>query len=124
MATEKALGKTNDNEKKKGVRKVNLSELSGSLTKRGRSPFNDAILKSALEELLKGNGNENAFIWIDGFVDPNTDEKEQVKLKAKFRQRATSMANQIAKTKGTEFPLTIQYTNDGEMLVIKRGVNA
>lgn len=124
MATEKKseMPDTNSEPKNevKGIRKVNLADLVGSLSKRGRNPFTDDILKAALMELLNGKGNENAFEWIDGYVDPTLEENEQTKLKAKFRQRANSVADQIAAVKGIEFPLTIQYTSAGEMVITKR----
>lgn len=116
MAAEKNDGKPS----KKGIRKVNLNDLQGSLSKRGRDAFHDAILEDALIELLNGEGNENAFIWDDGFVAPNATDKEKTKLQAKFRSRANSVVKQIAQKSGKEFAITVQYTNDGQMVISKR----
>lgn len=124
MATKTTLGNPDDNEKKKGTRKVNLNDLRGSLSKRGREPFFDAELKAALEDLLNGEGNENAFIWNDGFVNPNAKDEEQTRLKAKFRSRANSIVQQIAETTNKEFAITIQYSDAGDMVISKRGVKA
>jgi hypothetical protein len=116
MATEK--------NPKKGIRKVNLNDLQGSLSKRGREPFFDAELKQGLIDLLDGEGNENAFIWEDGFVNPNVKADEQTKLQAKFRSRANSMVNQIVEQTNKEFAITVQYTDEGDMVISKRGVKA
>jgi hypothetical protein len=116
MATEKTQAK--------GIRKVNLADLSGSLSKKGRTAFFDDTLKDALMALMKGEGNENAFIWDDGFVNPNKPETEQTKLQAKFRSRANSVVKQIVEIEKNDFAITVQYTNDGDMVISKRGVKA
>lgn len=120
MATKTALGNPEDNNQKKGIRKVNLNDLSGSLSKRGREAFHDDNLKVALIELMNGEGNENAFIWDDAFVTPTLGEKAKTTLQAKFRSRANSLVKQIATDNGKEFAITVQYTNAGEMVISKR----
>ena len=54
-----AAEKNGANSPKKGIQKVNLQDLAGSLSKRGRDAFRDEILEEALIELMNGNGNEN-----------------------------------------------------------------
>jgi hypothetical protein len=120
MATKTALGNPEDNNKKNGIRKVNLSDLAGSLSKRGREAFHDDNLKVALIELMNGEGNENAFIWDDAFVVPTLSDKAKTTLQAKFRSRANSLVKQIATDNGNEFAITVQYTNAGEMVISKR----
>ena len=105
---------------KKGIRKVNLEDLAGSLSKRGREAFHDDNLKVALIELMNGEGNENAFIWDDAFVVPTLSDKAKTTLQAKFRSRANSLVKQIATDNGKEFAITVQYTNAGEMVISKR----
>lgn len=114
----------NSKQPAKGIQKVNLDDLQGQLSKRGREPFFNAELKQALIDLLDGEGNENAFIWADGFVNPNAKADEQTKLQAKFRSRANSMVAQIVEQTNKEFAITVQYTNDGKMVISKRGVKA
>jgi|LakMenE18May11ns_1017448.scaffolds.fasta_scaffold9716087_1 hypothetical protein len=116
MATEKTQAK--------GIRKINLADLAGSLSKKGRTAFFDDTLKDALMALMLGEGNENAFIWDDGFVNPNKAQNEQTKLQAKFRSRANSVVKQIVESEKTDFAITVQYTNDGDMVISKRGVKA
>jgi hypothetical protein len=120
MATKTALGNPEDNNKKNGIRKVNLSDLAGSLSKRGREAFHDDNLKVALIELMNGEGNENAFIWDDAFVTPTLSDKAKTTLQAKYRSRANSLVKQIATDNGNEFAITVQYTNAGEMVISKR----
>lgn len=109
---------------KKGIRKVNLNDLKGSLSKRGRDPFFDADLKAAFEELADDETNEMVLVWDDGFVDPNKNDDEQSRLKAKFRQRANSIVQQVVEEKKKNFAITIRYTDGGEMVITKREVKA
>lgn len=120
MAAKTALGNPEDKNQKKGIRKVNLNDLAGSLSKRGREAFHDENLKVALIDLMNGEGNENAFIWDDAFVNPVIGEKLKTAEQAKYRSRANSLVKQIATENGKEFAITVQYTNAGEMVISKR----
>lgn len=112
--------KSGDKSPAKGIRKVNLSDLQGKLNKRGRESFHDDELKASLMELLNSENSDEAFIWVDGFVDPTLKEKAKVTLSAKFRNRVTSVAKQITNETGKALAITVRYTRDGEMVVSKR----
>lgn len=100
---------------KKGIRKVNLEDLVGELSQRGRQPFSNEVLFNAFIAML--NGELNAMIWDDGFVEPELNETEQTRLQAKFRNRATSVLKQVLELNGKEMKVVIQYTKSGEMVI-------
>lgn len=104
----------------KGVRKVNLSDIQNRMNKRGRAKFHDEELEISLLELMESKDPNEAIIWDDGFVDPNQNEKEKTKLSSKFRNRANSVAKQIAQQKSVAFEITVRYLEDGQMVISKR----
>jgi hypothetical protein len=113
--TAKAEGTSNIEKINKGIRKINLEDLAGELSQRGRAPFTDSVLKEAFEEMLKGN--LDAMIWVDAYVDPDQNENTLVKLQARFRNRATSVLKQVLEATGKEMKVVIQYTKSGEMVI-------
>lgn len=92
-----------------GIRKVNLSDLSGSLSKRGRERYDDPELREALQAMLEDG---EAFIWDTAVVKGKT-EKELTASKAMWRSRATSVLASI----GEEHTMTIRWTNSNEMVI-------
>lgn len=93
-----------------GIRKVNLNDLQGSLTQRGRERYENDELKNALIELLETG---ESFIWEDAIVEGN-DEKSITASKMKWRNRAVSVFKSIT----TDEKLTIRWTNENEMFVM------
>jgi hypothetical protein len=96
---------------RKGIRKVNLSDLSGSLSKRGRERYTDPELQSALVEAMSDG---ESFIWDTAVVSGKTD-KALTASKAMWRSRAMSVFTGIA---GNETQrLRIQWTDANEMVL-------
>lgn len=120
MVTKIASGNPDENENKKGIRKINLSDIQGELNKRGREAFHDQDLKDSLTELMNSNDSDEAIVWDKGFVDPVLKDKQKTTLAAKFRNRANSVAKQIALETNKEFAITVRYTVDGQMVISKR----
>lgn len=91
------------------IRKVNLSDLAGQLSSRGKPPFQDPELFEALSEmLLDGEG----FIWETAKVTGKTDQ-EVTASKAKWRNRAVSVFTQL----DSKTEITIRWTHDNEMYI-------
>lgn len=96
---------------RKGIRKVNLSDLSGSLSKRGRERYTDPELQSALVDAMSDG---ESFIWDTAVVSGKTD-KALTASKAMWRSRAMSVFTGIA---GNETQrLRIQWTDANEMVL-------
>jgi hypothetical protein len=74
----------------KGIRKVNLADLQGSLSKRGRERFHDPELAQALREMLV---DKSPFVWETAVVE-GKNEKQLNASRAKWRSRAVS-ANEM-----------------------------
>ena len=95
---------------RKGIQKVNLSDLAGSLSKRGRERFSDPDLLEAFRESLPDGAS---FIWTDAVVDTSTDKALNAS-KAKWRSRAVSVFRSLGVT---THKVTIQWTDDHRMVV-------
>ena len=93
-----------------GIRKVNLNDLKGSLSQRGRSRFEDEELATALLEMLEDN---EPVIWESAQVE-GTTEKQRTASKMKWRNRANSVFNALES--GTK--ISIRWTTDDEMVII------
>lgn len=94
----------------KNIRKVNLNDLQGMLSKRGRERYaNPELLEAFREALTDGE----SFIWEEAVVTGKND-KEVTASKAKWRSRAISVftSMNIATHK-----VTIGWTKDNEMVV-------
>lgn len=98
---------------RKGVRKVNLSELKGSLSSRGRTRFADDELSSALVEALSDG---EPFIWETAQVTGKTD-KQLNACRAKWRNRATSVFDQLPEADTANHKLRVQWTTENEMVL-------
>lgn len=96
-----------------GVRKVNLSDLSGSLSHRGRARFADPELAEALLAMIADN---EPFIWETAVVSGKT-EKAIEASKAKWRNRATSVLASLE----TNYEISIRWTSDNEMVITPKG---
>lgn len=95
-----------------GVRKVNLSDLSGSLSQRGRSRFDDPELATALLAMIADN---EPFIWETAVVSGKTDTAITAS-KAKWRNRATSVLANM----NTDYEITIRWTKENEMVIMPK----
>lgn len=104
------------------TRKINLSDLQGKLSSKGRASFKDEDLYNSLIELMNSEGSGEAIIWEDGHVAPNTPKA--INAEQKFRGRVNSVVKQIVKATGQDFAVTVSYTEDGDMVIYKRGVKA
>ena len=95
---------------RKGIQKVNLSDLAGSLSKRGRESFKDEELTEAFRDALEDG---QPFIWSTAVVTGDTDKAVNAS-KAKWRSRAVS----VFKALGVKDKrVTVQWTNDNRMVV-------
>lgn len=95
----------------KGIRKVNLSDLKGSLSSRGRDRYSDPDLADALRDAM--NDGES-FIWETAVVSGKTD-KQVTASKAKWRSRAVSVFTALDGADG--YKVRIQWTDTNEMVV-------
>lgn len=95
----------------KGIRKVNLNDLKGSLSSRGRERYRNDELAQAFRDAM--NDGES-FVWELAVVSGKT-EKQVNASKAKWRSRATSVFAGLDGTDGHK--VRIQWTADNEMVV-------
>lgn len=94
----------------KGVRKVNLSDLQGKLSQRGRARFTDDELLSALKQAVIDG---ESLIWETAVIE-STTEKEKESERQKWRNRAVSVFETLnAENK----KIRVQWTSDNEMVI-------
>lgn len=93
----------------KGVRKVNLSELQGNLSRRGRERYDNPVLKEALLEMLTDG---QPIIWDEAVPEGKT-EKAFGASKAKWRNRAVSVFDSLNSGK----KISVQWTTENEMVI-------
>ena len=98
---------------RKGIRKVNLSELKGSLSTRGRTRFMDDELLSAFVEAL---ADGEPFIWDTAVVTGVTDKQIEAS-RAKWRNRATSVFEQLPEADTANHKVRVQWTTDNLMVL-------
>lgn len=98
---------------RKGIRKVNLSDLAGSLNQRGRERYNDPELAQAMRDLL---ADGQPFIWEAVTVTGKTD-KARIASKAKWRNRAKS----VMASQNEDVKLHIRWTIHDEMVIALAG---
>jgi len=96
--------------------KVNLSDIKGKLVKRGKPPYENPTLKALISE-IDPTDPDDAFIWDEATVNLNLEPKKLQSEKMKFRNRAESIAEQLA------VEIQINWLDDGQM-VISRKANA
>jgi len=95
------------------VRKVNLSELKGTLNKRGRGRYEDPELKEALIIMLQDG---EPLVYDELFtVTSKTTNKEIDNQQAKWRNRAVSVFESIKEAEGRK--LSITWTDEQEMVI-------
>lgn len=94
-----------------GIRKVNLSDLKGSLSQRGRERFHDDELHQAFMEAIEMGGD--TFVWETAQVEGKS-EKARTASKAKWRSRATSLFSTLE----TEMTISVRWTDANEMVII------
>lgn len=92
------------------IRKVNLSDLAGSLSQRGRERYKDNELLQALTEML---ADGEPFIWDTAVVTGKTDTEVSAS-KAKWRSRAVSVFESL----NSEKNISIRWTDQNEMVII------
>lgn len=91
---------------------INLSDLKGNISSRGRSRYENADLKALYGDML--NGTIPFIVWDDLYkVTAKTTEKEVTNERAKWRNRATSVFESL----GTDRTLTISWTDAHEMVI-------
>ena len=96
------------------TRKVNLSDLQGSLSKKGKPRYENELLLQAFREMLVDN---TPIVWEEAKVIGSTDDEVNA-CKAKWRNRATS----VFATLDSKVTITISWTNDtNEMVIIPKG---
>lgn len=96
--------------KNTSIRKVNLSDLTGSLHQRGRQRYDNPNLANAMRELLT---DRQPFIWEDAKPEGKTDKAKDAS-KAKWRNRAVSVMSGI----DPDAKLTIRWTTQDEMVIL------
>lgn len=97
----------------KGIQKVNLSDLSDQLNKRGRDRYEDPELADAFRELLS---DKEPFIWKSA-VPEGKDEKALTSSKMKWRSRAVSVFNGIPESVRGNATISISWTKDNRMVI-------
>jgi hypothetical protein len=95
----------------KGIVKVNLNDLKGSLSSRGRERYHDDELAQAFRDAM--NDGES-FVWVTAKVEGKTD-KQVTASKAKWRSRAVSVFSGLDGT--GDHKVRIQWTDDNKMVV-------
>jgi len=94
-----------------GVKKVNLSELKGSLNKRGRGRFEDPALREALAQMLVDG---EAIVYDELFtVTAKTTEKQIDNEHAKWRNRAVSVFESLESGR----KVSVSWTDAHEMII-------
>lgn len=95
------------------LRTVNLSDLKGTLNKRGRGRYENADLLALYADLLAGKIPN--IVWDELFtVNAKTTDKEVVNLHAKWRNRAVSVFAQT----GSDKKISITWTDKHEMVIV------
>lgn len=102
----------------KGIQKVNLADLAGSLSQRGRERYNDPELADALREMLKDG---EPFIWGTAQVTGKT-EKALNASRAKWRSRAVSVFQSL--NAGENVGIQISWTKTNQMVIIRKEIVA
>lgn len=92
------------------IRKVNLSDLAGSLSQRGRERYKNDELKQALETMLEDG---QPFIWETAKVTGKNDNEVSAS-KAKWRSRAVSVFESLNSEQG----ISVRWTDQNEMVII------
>ncbi len=93
------------------VRKVNLSELKGSLNKRGRGRFEDPELREALAIMLQDG---EPVVYDELFtVNAKTTEHAIGNEKAKWRNRAVSVFESLESGR----KVSVTWTDAFEMII-------
>lgn len=95
---------------RKGIRKVNLTDLQGQLSKRGRERYTNPELAQAFREAIVDG---ESFVWEEAQVTGKTD-KEITASKAKWRSRAKSVFDGL---NANNHKVTIGWTVTNEMVV-------
>jgi hypothetical protein len=96
------------------IRKVNLSDLQGSLSKKGKPRYENEVLLEAFREMLL---DPAPFIWEEAEVEGNTAQEVEAS-KAKWRNRASS----VFATLDSKMTISIVWTTDThEMVIIPKG---
>jgi hypothetical protein len=96
----------------KGIRKVDLSELAGELSQRGRSRYEDPELHEALLAMI---ADREPIAWDTAVVKGNS-ETEIEASKAMWRNRASS----VFATIDTDMEITIRWTKSNLMVIQPR----
>lgn len=96
---------------RKGVRKVNLNDLKGTMSKRGRARYVNPVLLDALREMLV---DKEPICWDEAIVSGKT-EKQVTASKAKWRQRAISVFEQLDADESVG--ISIGWTTENEMII-------
>ncbi len=88
------------------MKKVNLNDIKANLVTRGRHPFTDVELETAIKA-LDSTIEGDAFIYVE--CDPTADDYSAVK--AKYRNRVVTVSGQL------NIAVTAMWTIDGQLVV-------
>lgn len=88
------------------MRKINLSDIQADLVSRGRKPFTDAELSSAILALDINDANDG-FVYTECDVNAENYSAE----KAKYRNRVMTVSDQLG------IAVSAQWTINGELVV-------
>lgn len=107
MSTNKVTAKAEPN------RKVNLKDLQGNLSKKGKPSYQNKALETDILSLDPNDPNDG-FFWAEATILLTGDPKKDNATKMLWRQRAIS----VAKTTG--ITIRIQWTTDGQMVISRK----
>ena len=94
--------------KKNAMKKINLNDIKANLVTRGRHPYTNTELESAIRELNPLDDGDG-FVWEEAQGNPLDEEYSS--HKAKYRNRVITISDQLG------IAVTAQWTNDGELVV-------
>ena len=92
---------------------INLSDLKGSLSNKGRERYKDPELTQAFRELLSG---EIPNVVLDELfkVTPKTTEKTITNERAKWRNRAVSVFDALESGR----KISVSWSDEHEMVIV------
>ncbi len=102
----------------KGIQKVNLADLQGSLSKRGRERYHDPELAQALREML---ADGSSIMWLTAKVEGKT-EKALNASRAKWRSRAVSVFQSLNAPENVG--ISISWTDTDKMVISPKEITA
>lgn len=90
---------------------VDLSAISHLLVKRGREPYRNDALESALLTLAVGQ----PLVWNEATVSPTLNDQQATAYKAKMRNRICTCAKVV------NVIITVTWATNGTLVAIRKG---